>query len=296
MPELPEVEHLRRTLEASLIGRRIERVRVLRLDVVRPEPGLGRLFTPSARLTPTLARGLLRGDVIDAITRHGKQLAIIGRSGRVICIHLGMSGQVRLIAPSQRIEPASHVHVIWSITNRHDEPAGRMVFRDPRRFGGIWLAESLDHLREHRWNAIGPDGLTLTRNQFRDAMAGSSSPIKAALLNQRLIAGVGNIYADESLFQAKIHPQQPANSLDAGQVTRLHRAIRQTLRQAVEQGGSTLRDYVDAEGDPGQYAAWHQVYGRSGHACLRCGQPLQHMMVAQRTTVCCTRCQPIPKP
>lgn len=291
MPELPEVEHLRRTLQASLIGRHIARVRVQRLDVVRPEPGLGRLFTPASRLTPTLAHGLLRGDVIEAITRHGKQLAIIGRSGRVVCIHLGMSGQVRLLAPGQRMERADHVHVIWSFGDDRGHPAGRMMFRDPRRFGGIWLAESLEALHQHRWNAIGPDGLTLTLSQFREAMRRSTSPVKAALLNQRLIAGVGNIYADESLHRARVHPGQPANTLSPAASGTLHQALMEILHEAVEQGGSTLRDYVDSDGDPGQYADWHRVYGRSGHPCHACGQILQHTSIAQRTTVYCPRCQ-----
>ncbi len=290
MPELPEVEHLRRTLARPLIGQRVSRVRVHRLDVVRPEPGLGRQFSPAERLTRSLAAGLLRGDVVDRLDRHGKQLAIIGRSGRVACVHLGMSGQMRWLAPGERLEPASHVHVVWSLEG-NGASAGRLVFRDPRRFGGIWLAESIEHLRAERWDRIGPDGLTLSREQLAAALARSASPIKAALLNQKLIAGIGNIYADESLHRAGIHPARPAHDLDGAAVARLHSALRGILREAVEQGGSSLRDYVDSAGDPGQYASWHRVYGRSGHACLTCGQPLEHAALAQRTTVFCPHCQ-----
>jgi len=298
MPELPEVEHLRRSLERPLFGRCVSRVRVHRLDVVRPEPGLGRQFSPAGRVTARLAAGLLRGDVIDRLDRHGKQLAIIGRSGRVACVHLGMSGQVRWLAPGQRIEPASHVHVVWSLADCDDDDhargtssAGRLVFRDPRRFGGIWLADSMEHLRAERWDHIGPDGLTLSRTQLATALGRSASPIKAALLNQALIAGIGNIYADESLHRAGIHPARPANVLDGPAISRLHKALRGILREAVEQGGSSLRDYVDSAGDPGQYASWHRVYGRSGHACFACGQSLEQATIAQRTTVFCPYCQ-----
>jgi len=373
VPELPEIETLKQTLEPRILGARVERVRVIRRDVITR---LGQMMSGSRARTlgkngrvlrrerlergrDTRATALLEGDTIVELRRHGKQLAIIGESGCVICFHLGMSGQVRLIEGDRdRLnlprKLSKHVHCVWrlappllavgrqlsadmnhepkrdarhgrlarandslaefpltptlclpgdSTTHREREfPRGQkpaancqqpffMLFRDPRRFGGIWTAPDFDTLFMHRWRELGPDALTITAQRLRNAVARSNRPIKAALLDQAVLAGVGNIYADEALFRAAIHPARQARSLAQEEITSLARALRSVLRSSIRGGGSTLRDYADANGKAGRFVARHAVYGRAGETCVQCGELLHSEVIAQRTTVFCESCQ-----
>jgi formamidopyrimidine-DNA glycosylase len=290
MPELPEVEHLRRTLEPRLVGRRVVRARLRRPDVLRAGGGRG-------------ADRLLQGAVVESLLRHGKQLAIVASSGRVLCVHLGMSGQLRCLAARRPLPMpvASHVHCVWDLDGPADASGARaggrmrMYFRDPRRFGGIWAFPSLQSLWESRWNRLGPDALAISTGSLRAALAGRRRPVKASLLEQSLIAGLGNIYADEALFDAGVHPLRPAHLLTEPALARLAASIRRVLRRALASGGSSLRDYVDAEGRPGRATTIHRVYGRGGRPCPRCGRALSRMVVAQRTTVACAACQRLPR-
>lgn len=269
MPELPEVERVRRTLEAALVGRRIVTVQVNRRDVIDgPNDG------PS----------LLVGSRIARISRKGKQLAIESEQGGVLVGHLGMTGQFLVGTPAP-LAALSHVHVTWTL-----EPTITLAFRDPRRFGGLWPLSSPAALHE-RWGRLGPDALGVTAEQLREALRGGRRACKAVLLDQQAIAGVGNIYADEALFQAGISPRLRADRLTIDETARLAAALRAILASSVEAGGSTLRDFVDAQGNPGAYRDRHQVYGRAGEACVRCGMALRSGVVAQRTTVWCAGCQ-----
>jgi formamidopyrimidine-DNA glycosylase len=290
MPELPEVECLRRSLEPHLIGRTISSATLRRRDICE-------VFTESRprRATPA---DLLQGLTISELHRRGKQLAILSQEGPLIVVHLGMTGQL-LFSPSppggapgwgrrSRATPDhTHVHATWILS----KGAGQLLFRDPRRFGGLWTFPSLDALTTSRWSTLGPDALTISSTHLAEALKGSRRHIKAALLDQSVLAGVGNIYADESLFIAGINPRRLASALKPTQIDALASAIREVLSRSISTGGSTLRDYRDANGQAGSSQLTHAVYGRSGQACLRCSTRLRHAQVAQRTTVWCPNCQ-----
>lgn len=276
MPELPEVETVCRTLAAGVIGRRVAAVEVARPDVVRGDPTL------------------LRGERIGRVVRLGKQLALLGEAdGGCVCVHLGMSGSVRLVSPdtagdsSPRVAtPENHVHVIWTL-----DDGSEVRFRDPRRFGGVWAFGSEAALHETRWNKLGPDGLFITPKQLHAGLSRTRRALKAALLDQHLVAGLGNIYVDELLYATKLHPRTLAAAVTVEESQRLVRAMRRILSRAIEAGGSTLRDYVDAAGQAGGFQTQHRVYGRGGEPCRGCGQPLGTTVVAGRTTTACEGCQ-----
>ena len=290
MPELPEVEHLRRTLARSLIGRRVTRVSLVRRDVVArpsdPPGGFSRSNRRPASRTVPPAELLSRQRIADVL-RHGKQLAILADTGRAVGVHLGMSGNLLLLPPRSRA-PTEHVHAAWSLDDR-----SRLLFRDPRRFGGLWTFPSLNDLRARRWRPLGPDALSITPRSLHARLARTSRCVKAALLDQHLIAGVGNIYADEALFLARIAPHRRADHTTPDDASCLARALRRVLRDAIRAGGSTLRDYTDASGTPGTFQRRHHVYARAGLPCTRCRAPLAAAQIAQRTTVWCPRCQPL---
>ncbi|MDX2131079.1 MAG: bifunctional DNA-formamidopyrimidine glycosylase/DNA-(apurinic or apyrimidinic site) lyase [Planctomycetota bacterium] len=279
MPELPEVECVGRTLLARVRG-----VAVRAVDIRRPDV----CTTHDAR--PVTPRDLLLGARITDVVRRGKQLAILADDGRALAVHLGMSGRlsVQAAAPAAEPRPAPHAHVVWTLDSDLS-----LVFSDPRRFGGLWTFPSADALRLARWSTLGPDALTITPEQLAGVLRGAAS-IKSALLDQRRIAGLGNIYADEVLFHARIAPQQPAGTLSPAARDALANAIRCVLTKAIKAGGTTLRDYADAEGVSGTYQNSHAVYGRAGLPCTRCGTPLVSDRIAQRTTCWCQQCQPNP--
>lgn len=276
MPELPEVEHLRRTLARSLPGRRVTGVSLHRPDVCdRPD---GR-----APNRP----GLLLGGVVRELLRHGKQLAIVTEDGRALRVHLGMTGQLLLVRARERPARSDHVHAAWRL-----DDGSRMLFRDPRRFGGLAPYATPADLVAREWGDLGPDAASIDGEELAQRLARTGRAIKAALLDQHVLAGVGNIYADESLFKAAIHPLRRTGGIRRPESHRLAAAIRETLALAIAGGGSTLRDYVDAQGRPGRHQHSHLVYGRSGQPCARCGSTLRSIPVSQRTTVFCPACQP----
>ena len=286
MPELPEVEFLRRTLEPRLLGRGVVAATLHRRDVaVGPKDPPGGFARQRAAVRPTRLRPaqLLADAVIERIDRRGKLLAIVAGDGRALGVHLGMTGQL-LWAPGGGRLPTDHVHATWRLDDR-----SRLVFRDPRRFGGLWLAESRDGLPP--WRGLGPDALTLPPRDLHGLLARARRPIKAALLDQGLLAGVGNIYADEALHRAGIHPAELACEISAPRARELGKALRELLALAVKAGGSTLRDYRAAEGQAGAFQLQHAVYGRGGLPCLTCGQLLDSGVLANRTTVWCPGCQ-----
>ena len=277
VPELPEVETVRRTLEPVLRGRIITRATLHRADICTTLAG--------KRCRPA---DLLQGLTVARLDRRGKQLAIVAASGQALLVHLGMSGSLGATAPGAKPRKSNHIHAPGTL-----DSGWRFDFRDPRRFGGLWTFPSFKDI-EARWDELGPDGLRLTGAQLRGRCGRSRRPIKAALLVQTVVAGVGNIYADEALFAAGINPGTLAADLRPARFTSLAAAIRRTLRRAVAAGGSTIRDYIDARGQSGRAQERHAVYGRGGEPCLRCGTPLAASVISQRTTVHCPRCQPEP--
>ena len=302
MPELPEVEQVRRTIASRAVGCRVVGVTVHRRDVVTgPEDPIGgwsrapadRRDAPKPRVDKRL---LLEGSVIEEIGRHGKQLAVFGDRGAA-GVHLGMTGQFLFRAPGERLPQTDHVHVTWRLFSADGEPAGRLVFRDPRRFGGVSAHSSRQELVETRWRVLGPDALTVSDAELRAKLRAKKRTrapvrnVKSALLDQATLAGVGNIYADEALFRAGVAPTRPVDRLSPEEVDRLGASIREVLDEGVRSGGSTLRDYVDGDGSTGSFQLNHRVYGRCGQMCITCGETLVGDMVAQRTTVWCPRCQ-----
>ena len=272
MPELAEIEALRRTIAPALIGH------VLRVATIGPYDmrarGNGRgegHRTKRAWMTPL---ELLDGATIHSIARHGKRLAIIAADGRCLVVQLGMSGQ--LIAGSDA--HGSHQHVTWHVTkSKRGQGLGQsasipLIFRDPRRFGGLTAYESTTSLYES-WSA-------------------ELGPVKVALLDQTIVAGVGNIYADESLHVAGIDPRMRCEQLSPKRVTALALAIRTILNRAIKHGGSTLRDYRSGLGAAGTAQALHAVYGRAGDPCGSCGESLHGTRLGGRATVWCRSCQP----
>jgi formamidopyrimidine-DNA glycosylase len=289
MPELPEVEHLRLSLIPRLVGRVFTGVRIRRRDVIVAPGDPARGSAPARtgarprRLTPA---ALLVGASITDLHRAGKQLAIVAANGRALCVHLGMSGQLRWLGPDAPRGSGPHEHITW----RLDDGSG-LAFRDPRRFGGVWVFPSFADLKASRWSGLGPDALVITAGELGARLDGSARPLKAALLDQSVIAGVGNIYADEALFAAGLSPTRLATSLTRRETAGLVISIRTVLRVSISAGGSTLRDYLDAEGKRGNNQSRFLVYGRRGRPCTRCGNPLESLQIAQRTTVMCPRCQ-----
>jgi formamidopyrimidine-DNA glycosylase len=259
-------------------------VRLRRADVLHEGVGRG----AARRGGPSR---LLAGGVVERLLRHGKQLAIVNDAGRVLVVHLGMSGQMRCVAAGERLNGVSHVHCVWHLVGHRGGAESTLFFRDPRRFGGLWAYPTVERLLEDRWKSLGPDALGIRAADLCAALRGRKRPIKAALLDQALIAGVGNIYADESLFAARIHPMSRADRVPPAAVGRLAAEIRAVLRRAIASGGSSLRDYVDANGRQGRTRRLHRVYGRGGEPCMRCGRALDRMVLAQRATVACRSCQ-----
>lgn len=282
MPELPEVERTRLSL-ASLIGRTITRAKLHRADICD-----SRSATDASQKTKP--RDLLEHATISSLTRRGKQLAIHSDDGRTLCIQLGMSGRL-LLLPSGTPHPASqtpsHTHALWTFDDN-----SRLLFIDPRRFGGLSTYPTQQALHQFRWSALGPDALSIATHDLARACDHSHRPIKSLLLDQSALAGVGNIYADESLFRARIHPATHASKLAAPQLSSLARAIRFILARAIKAGGSTLRDYADSSGTKGSAQLLHAVYGRASQPCPACNAPLQGLRLAQRATVFCPICQP----
>lgn len=267
MPELPEVETVRRGVDAHAVGRRIEAVRIRRRDVVRGD------------LRP------MAGQVLSAASRHGKQLALITDTGPLACVHLGMSGSLR-VAPD-RTPRANHVHAVWVLDGGLE-----LRFRDPRRFGGVFGFPDLQQLRTARWNALGPDATVINPSNLHRRLASTTRALKAALLDQQLVAGLGNIYVDELLYAARLNPMRPAHTVDRPAAKRLVARMRPLLQTAIDAGGSSLRDHVGADGAAGAFQDRHRVYGRGGQPCRRCRATLSVAAVAQRTTVWCPGCQP----
>jgi formamidopyrimidine-DNA glycosylase len=268
MPELPEVEAVARDLRTALRDAVITAVHVDRWGVIEGAARSG-------------DRLLLGGGVVDVL-RHGKQLAVIGRDACVLVVQLGMTGEFGVVPARDPLVP--HTHVRWSIAGGRE-----LRFVDARRFGGLTLLRDQASL-EARWSALGPDALALP-DDWSDSLSTRRAPIKAAMLDQRIIAGVGNIYADESLACAGIRPGRACRRIRAGEYARLRAQLAAILRVAIDQGGSTVRTYKRLGGGAGGFQGSLRVYGRAGEPCRECGASLRHGLIASRTTVWCARCQ-----
>lgn len=274
----------------TLIGARVTAVARYRDDVIHQATrGDGGTSGDQSRIG--LDRRLLRNDRIVSLHRYGKELAIEGSSGRIVAIHLGMSGQLLCpIGKREKPHRTDHIHLVWSLITA-DGRRGKLIFRDPRRFGGIRPFASFDDLNDQRWGRLGPDALTIQTRQLRSRLATTTRAIKAVLLDQTVLAGVGNIYADESLFSARVNPHRSARDISRDECRRLSAAIRLILRRAIAAGGTTIRDYVDGSARSGQFRASLRAYGHAGEPCRNCGVTMLKTVIAGRSTCFCPSCQ-----
>ena len=269
VPELPEVETIARGLAATVVGRTIASVEVRLPRVVTTPPG------------ETL--DALAGERIDAVARRAKYVVVTASSGRRLIVHLGMTGRMIVQPPGDAAE-LPYARVLFGFAG-----GGRLVFADARTLGRVRLLPAGD-----RWDAHGglePLSEAFTSEAFLGMLSGRRTAVKTFLLDQTRIAGVGNIYACEALWEAGIRPSRPAHEITKPAGRRLHDAIRNVLARAVEARGTSVDDYVDAEGLRGGFQNQLSVYGRLGKPCPRCGSRIVRTVIAQRGTWWCRRCQ-----
>lgn len=272
MPELPEVEVLRRSLAPRLVGRRVEAVEVLE----------SRLREPVSR--QALER--LRGHEFVALRRRAKYLLADLASGRTLVVHLGMSGRLSLL-PEGR-QRAAHEHVVLALSGGEE-----LVFRDPRRFGLMVVVPTDELAADRRFAHLGLEPLdeTFDGDRLAALARGRRGAVKNFLMDGRLMVGVGNIYASEALFAAGIHPRRSVARIARRRWHRLADAVESVLARAIEQGGTTLNDFEDAAGQAGYFQVSLEVYGRQGEPCNRCGRPVRRLVQAGRSTFYCPGCQ-----
>jgi formamidopyrimidine-DNA glycosylase len=269
VPELPEVETVVRDLRPHLAGRRIVRVRA-------GDKPLRRAW--SADWAAALA-----GRRVSAVRRRGKWILIDLDRGLLVA-HLGMTGRLTAGPADRPVE--DHTHFVADL-----EDGGQLRFRDVRRFGSIAYHSDAAEVEAILNGQLGPEPFDLAPADFRRALAATARPLKAALLDQRLVAGVGNIYADESLFEAKLPPGKLGRATTPGEADRLRKAIVKVLTRAIDRRGSSIRDYVGGSGGRGSYQHEFRVYGRTGEPCRRCGTPIARARLAGRSTHYCPNCQ-----
>lgn len=277
MPELPEVETTLRGIRGALLGARIAEltVRERRLRW-RIAPGL---------------EGKVRGQTVTGLRRRGKYILVDLQRGGLI-LHLGMSGSFRVLSDGDANAAAPGPHDHYDLVTG----AGRVVrYRDPRRFGCLlWHGrDPLQHprLRGLGVEPIGPSSADFTGDTLRRAAAGRRVAVKNFLMDGRVVVGVGNIYASEALFAAAVHPRRAAGRVSAARCQALADAVRAILTDAIARGGSTIRDFAAADGQPGYFERELKVYGREGEPCARCGRAIRREVIAQRSTFYCAGCQ-----
>lgn len=267
MPELPEVETVRRSLLGN-IGARVDQIELIRSDIVRKAD-----YLPEA----------LVGLAILAIKRRGKYLIMEMEKGYHLLVHLGMSGRFYMQDEDVPVV-VPHVHMILHLNNQQ-----KILYRDTRRFGGVWFSLEPTCLLSH----MGEEPLEkgFTSSYLSSVCRNRKVAIKTLLLNQNLISGIGNIYADEALFAAKIKPDREAGSLSEKEIKRLHQAIRDVLQRSIENCGTTFRDFRDGYNQSGQYQRYLHVYGKTNEPCTRCGSAIKKDRIGGRSSHYCEKCQ-----
>ncbi len=277
MPELPEVETVRRDLERDIAGLRIKDVEVTDLRSIRRH----------GKKAPFVKA--LDGAKVTHVNRRGKYLVLSLDTGRVLVIHLGMSGQLRRNAAKDALE--QHTRVVLTFTQK-----GQLRFIDPRKFGEMFVVEADavdDEVPELAHLGFDPVEQAVSWTRFGQALVNRSVKLKPLLMDQKFIAGIGNIYADEILYGAGLRYDRLSDSLSTQEIRRLYRSLVETLHDAIKYRGSTLSDgqYVDLQGKPGEYQEHHQVYDREGQACRRCRSVIVRVKANSRSTFYCEQCQ-----
>jgi formamidopyrimidine-DNA glycosylase len=277
MPELPEVETVARGLREALPGRRILAVRLGKTDFIDD---------------PAAMESRLPGTTVLRIRRLGKNLVVDLQTGGSepdalsLLIHLGMTGQIVIISPEAPVP--KHTHVFLSLDDGRE-----LRYTDVRRFGRMAILSDGEQQRE--LSGLGLEPLEISAEEFRTRIGSRNSQIKALLLDQGVMRGIGNIYADESLWRAKIHPKKMGSKLTGDELKRLHRGVREILSEAIRLRGSSVSDYVDSSGQKGEFQLRHRVYQRDGKKCSRCRNVVRRAIVAGRSSHFCPRCQPAPR-
>jgi formamidopyrimidine-DNA glycosylase len=278
MPELPEVETISRGLRRRALGRRVTAIEVHHPGVIvgSPEEFVARL----------------EGRSIVAVRRKGKALALEfaasdGETPRYLLVRLGMTGRLTVASRHAPLEPHTHVRLVLG------DGKEELRFRDVRRFGRLRCCtrEELEAV----FGGLGPDAQRITEQQFCQALRRRAGALKSWLMNQQVLAGLGNIYADEALFAARIHPLTQPGRLSPEAARRLHRAVIKVLKRAIALGGTSFSDYLDAGGQPGRFWQRLRVYQRTGEPCQRCRHPIRRLVIAGRSSHFCPRCQPRPR-
>jgi len=273
VPELPEVETIRAHLAPLVEGRRFEEVSILDSRLTRPHD-------------PREVAVELDGEEVVALERRGKYLVVRFRTGRALLIHLRMTGSLQH-APSGTLDPDPYRRAVVTLDNGSD-----VAYRDVRRFG-TWLLLEPGELEPYLDVRVGPEPLDkgFTTRFLRERLDRRKAPLKAALLDQRTVAGLGNIYVDEALWLARLHPHRPAGSLRPDEIRAVHRAVRRALDRGIARQGATLRDYRTPDGGSGSMQHEFNVYGRAGEPCPRCGTPIEKTRAGGRGTWYCPACQ-----
>ena len=275
MPELPEVETVVRTLRPVLLGRSVS--------------GISLIWKPLLRRGSDRDLSGLAGLRVSGISRRGKMAVIEFEDGSRLVFHLKMTGQLFIAAPGG--PPDKHLRLVIRFADGGPE----LRFRDVRKFGFMLCLKRGEAESCREIASLGPEPLEMEPAEFARRLEGRQAGIKSLLLNQEVVAGVGNIYADEALFDARIHPARRASELGREALASLHRSLRKVLRQAIAAGGSSLRDYVDGRGRRGRFQTMHRVYGREGEACAVCGTPVKRVRIGSRSSHFCPRCQKPPR-
>ncbi len=291
MPELPEVETIARGLDKRIAGDTIESVWL----GSKPEP----LKSPASAIAAVLEHSHIVGvrrvgkHIVFDLKTSGPRVSKSTRRGALVTsktrdyaqwiVHLGMTGQLLIASPET--EMLKHTHAVLKLASGRE-----LRFVDPRRFGRLAVVR-IESQNGTGFAAPGDEPLESQIDRFVTLFRHRKTPIKSALLNQKLLSGVGNIYADESLFRAGVRPRRRASSLTSDELKKLHRGLKDVLRQAIKLGGSSVSDYVDAEGREGFFQLKHRVYGREGKPCLVCRTPIKRVIIAGRSSHYCPRCQ-----
>ncbi|MDP4626206.1 MAG: bifunctional DNA-formamidopyrimidine glycosylase/DNA-(apurinic or apyrimidinic site) lyase [Akkermansiaceae bacterium] len=271
MPELPEVETTKLGISPHVVGGKICEVIVQRSDLRWP-------------VSPEL--GEMAGVVFVSVKRRSKYLLLETDSGQVVLVHLGMSGSLRLVPPAEEWRKHDHIGITLS-------GGLQLRYHDPRRFGLV-LVVPLSEIQTHPLlKNLGPEPLEegFTGAHLHAALRGKTIALKVAIMDAKVVVGVGNIYASESLFRAGIHPRLPAEKLSKPKAERLVAAIKEVLTESITQGGTTLRDFLNSDGQPGYFKQRLFVYGRKGEPCRVCETPISHAVLGQRATFWCAVCQ-----
>ena len=271
MPELPEVETLAAQLNRKMSGKKIAAVKVLNGTVLK---------SPRKILEEKVP-----GMTLEKISRRGKFLAFQMKTEGVLWFHLGMTGQIFFRAGMPEKDP--HLHLILEFEKTEE----RLYFRDIRRFGGFFLVYGNPEAVPAGLRLMGPEPLEIKEAEFIGLFKTRTGRIKSLLMNQRILAGIGNIYADESLFRAGIDPRVRPNRLSRPRLAALFHAVRETLAEAIAHGGSSTSDYIHINGESGKFQNHHRVYGKEGKACMNCRTPIRKIVLAGRSASFCPQCQ-----